>query len=108
MDLLIGHEAWLAREDFVCRYVEVETDSFHAGGRLVAFVRWRVAAGAVKAGRLAYMGSEAAMLRIAAGIAAAITVDRREALGGLDASSLGLVLKALARDNGRSAEVVVR
>jgi hypothetical protein len=108
VDLLIGHRTWLAREDFARRYVDIETGPLYVGDGPVAAVRWKAAASAVKAGRLVCSGSEAAMLRIAASIAAGIAVDLRDALGGLDSTNLGLVMKALARANGRAAEVIVR
>ncbi|REE99001.1 hypothetical protein [Thermomonospora umbrina] len=108
VDLLIGHGAWLAREDFVHGFIDVATDPFQRGHEQVAAVRWEAATGAVKAGRLVCSGSEAAMLSIAASLAAGITVDLRETLGGLDAANLALVLKALARANGRAVQVRVR
>ena len=105
VDLLIGHGLWLTRPDFTRRYIE--TDPTHIEDR-VAFVRWKAAENAVKAGRLVCSGSEAAMLRIAASIAEGIPVDLRDALGGLDAANLDLVLHALARTNGRRVQVTTR
>jgi hypothetical protein len=107
VDLLIGHGFWLARLDFTGWYVDVETDPVRAEDS-VAFVRWKAAANAVKAGRLVCSGSEAAMLRIAASVADGVAVDLRNALSGLDSSNLGLVLEALARTNGRQVQVTAR
>jgi hypothetical protein len=105
VNLLIGHGSWLARADFTRRYVQVGTDPDHVAVGSVAFVRWKAAVSAVKAGRLVCSGSEAAMLRIAASVAEGVAVDLRDALGGLDATNLKLVVEAIARANGRPAQV---
>ncbi|GAB2868520.1 hypothetical protein GCM10022221_81820 [Actinocorallia aurea] len=108
VEMLIGHRIWLSRADFVARYIEVETDPAHVGDAPMAFVRWKAAVGAVRAGRLVCSASEAAMLRIAASIAEGHSVDLRDALSGLDGTNLRLVLEALARLNGRPVEVAAR
>ncbi|GAA0967509.1 hypothetical protein GCM10009550_71470 [Actinocorallia libanotica] len=107
VDLLIGHRVWLTRGDFA-RYVEVETDPRYAGDTPMALVRWKAAVTAVKAGRLVCTSSEAAMLRVAASIAEGLPVDLRDAVGGLDARNIALVLEALATANGRRMVVTTR
>ncbi|GAA3238250.1 hypothetical protein [Actinocorallia longicatena] len=107
VDLLIGHRTWLTRSDFA-RYVEVETNPIYVGESPMAWVKWKAAVTAVKAGRLACTSSEAAMLRIAVGIAEGVPVDLREVVGGLDEVNLGLVLEALAAANGRRMAVTTR
>jgi hypothetical protein len=99
VELLIGHERWLRRDDLVARFVRLVPDSFGVG--VVATVAWRAAARAVTAGRLPCSGSEAHVLRIAASIADGVAVDLRECLSALDDTNVGLVAAAVRRAAGR-------
>jgi hypothetical protein len=104
VELLIAHAVWLRRSDFVDRFVDTAGDL--AGGRVLAWVRWRAATRALDAGRLPCSDSEAQVLRIAASLAEGIPVDLGEALGGLDEANVGLVAAAVVRANGRGDAAV--
>jgi len=99
-ELLIGHRVWLGREEFVERFVQV-----CAGwtGAVMAVVDWSGVVDAVDSGRLGCSGSEAAVLRIAASLAAGAAVDLGDALTGLDEANLRLVAEAVLRAGGRPA-----
>ncbi|HEX3188858.1 MAG TPA: hypothetical protein VHS30_03610 [Streptosporangiaceae bacterium] len=99
-ELLIGHRVWLGRAEFVDRFVRV-----CAGwtGAVMAVVDWSGVVDAVDSGRLGCSGSEAAVLRIAASLAAGVAVDLGDALTGLDEANLTLVAQAVLRAGGRPA-----
>jgi hypothetical protein len=99
VELLIGHQRWLCREDFVGRFVRLIPAV--AGGGTLAVVSWRAAVLALAAGRLPCSDSEAHVLRIAAGIADGVPVDLRECLSILDETNVGLVVDAVRHANGR-------
>ena len=94
--LLIGHDTWLHRADFVRTCVSVDEPA--------AFIDWRAAVAALDAGELPCSTSEAAVLRIAAGLGA-VAVDLRAMLGGLDARNIVLVAEAVLHANGTAATV---
>jgi hypothetical protein len=96
--LLIGHQRWLRRDDFVARFIRVVPGST---GDLVAFVGWRAAVRALAGGRLACSASEACVLRIAASIAEGVAVDLRDCLSALDAANADLVVRAALAAGGR-------
>jgi hypothetical protein len=100
-ELLIGHQRWLCREDFVGRFVRLVPAS--VGGGVLAVVAWRAAARAVGAGRLSCSDSEGHVLRIAASIAAGVPVDLGTCLSALDEANVGLVADAVHRVGGRVA-----
>jgi hypothetical protein len=95
--LLIGHDMWLRRSDFVRTCVSVE--------ELAAFIDWRTAIAALDAGALPCSTSEASMLRIAAGLGA-VAVDLRAMLCGLDARNIVLVAEAVLHANGTNGAVI--
>jgi hypothetical protein len=97
VELLIGHQRWLCRDEFVGRFVRLVAGS--AGG-VLAVVSWRAAVRALAAGRLPCSGSEARVLRIAASIAEGVPVDLGECLSGLDSGNAGLVVDAVLRAAG--------
>jgi hypothetical protein len=99
VELLIGHQRWLCRDDFVDRFVRVVPDSSGAG--VVAVVGWRMAVRALAAGRLACSDSEGHVLRLAASIAEGVLVDLGECLCVLDEANIGLVVEAVLRASGR-------
>jgi len=81
-ELLIGHQAWLLREDFWGAAVEVGWEVFR--GQEVA--------------ALPCSPGEREILRIAANIAEGIPVDLREAAFRLDAAGAGLAVSAIHDD----------
>jgi hypothetical protein len=99
VELLIGHRRWLARADFVDRFVRLEPGS--AGVGVFAVVGWRAAVRALAAGGLACSGSEGAVLRIAASLAEGVPVDLDECLSSLDEVNVDLVVGAVLHANGR-------
>jgi hypothetical protein len=98
VELLIGHERWLHRGDFVARFVE--TVPALADGSPMAFVDWRRATAAAKRGQLACSSGEGQVLRLCASLAEGIPVDLAEALTSLDASTVGLAADAVLRAGG--------
>ena len=102
VELLIGHDRWLGREDFVGRFVQV-------GGQPPvgwAWVDWQAVVTALNAGALACSASEGQLLRIAASIAAGVPVDLRAAVTGLDEGNVALVAEAVLHMNGWPGRVV--
>jgi hypothetical protein len=106
VELLIGHQLWLCRNDFVDRFVRVVLDSSGAG--VLAVVSWRDAVCAVGTGRLPCSDSEGHMLRVAASIAEGVSVDLNSCLSTLDESNIGLVVDAVLRANGRPVNGTTR
>jgi hypothetical protein len=98
--LLVGHQRWLCREDFVGRFVDLVPDPARDGG--LAVVRWRAAVRALAAGRLPCSDSEGQVLRIAASIAEGVPVSLSPCLSALDEANIGLVADAVRRAAGRA------
>jgi hypothetical protein len=101
VELLIGHQRWLCRDDFLSRFVRLVPAS--AGDGLLAVVAWRAAVRAVDASRLSCSDSEAHVLRIAASIAEGVPVDLGTCLSTLDRTNIGLVADAVCWAGGRVA-----
>jgi hypothetical protein len=101
VELLIGHQWWLFRDDFLSRFVRLVPAS--AGNGVRAVVAWRAAARAVGAGRLFCSDSEARVLRIAASLTEGVPVDLGMCLSNLDDTNIGLVADAVRRAGGRGA-----
>ena len=99
VELLIGHERWLGCEEFVGRFVWVGRAM--VGGGVLAVVDWPAAVKALVGGGLPCSGSEGCVLRIAASIAAGVSVDLGECLSTLDKSNVDLVVQAVRHANGR-------
>jgi hypothetical protein len=99
--LLIGHQRWLRRDDFLSRFVRLLPAA--VGDGVVAVVAWRAAVRAVGASGLSCSDSEAHVLRIAASIAEGVPVDLGVCLSTLDATNIGLVADAVCRAGGRVA-----
>jgi hypothetical protein len=97
VELLIGHRLWLCRRDFLNVAVEPGWEVFSA--RVMA-VDFEAAAAALVAGVLPCSSGEGRVLRLAAGIAAGVPVDLREALTGLDEANSGLVAAAVLHTAG--------
>ena len=102
IELLIEHQTWLSRRDFVSEAVELVDGA--RGEMPMAFVDWPTAIEALESGRLACSSSEGQILRIAASIAEGIPVDLRDATCGLDRANARHVAGALvhAAGHGRS------
>jgi hypothetical protein len=98
VELLIGHQRWLVREDFVGRFVRLAPDS--AGDGVLAMVRWRAVVRALTAGRLACSDGEGCLLRVAASIAEGVLVDLNQCLSTLDGDGVGLVVEAVRHAAG--------
>ncbi len=101
VELLIGHQRWLRRDQFVGRFVWVGRAL--VGGGLLAVVDWPAAVKALAAGGLPCSGSEGCVLRIAASIAEGVEVDLRECLSTLDGVNVGLVARAVLAAGGHDA-----
>lgn len=104
VELLIGHQWWLWRDDFVDGFVG--TDRAPVSGRPVAGVEWAAAVAALDAGRLPCSSGEAQILRVAASVADGVAVDLRDALCGLDEPTVVLVAGAVAHAGGCRDAVV--
>lgn len=98
VELLIGHQRWLCRSEFVGRFVWVGQGL--VGGGLLAVVDWPAAVKALAAGGLPCSGSEASVLRIAASIAVGVPVELGDCLSTLDSVNVGLVARAVLRAGG--------
>jgi hypothetical protein len=102
-ELLIGHRAWLLREDFLQLAVQVRWEPFR--GRQVAVVDFAVAADAVQ-GVLPCSDGERQVLLVAASIAEGIPVDLREAALCMDGANAARAAQAVCRAAGRRVLVV--
>jgi len=94
--LLIGHGAWLYRQDFLGVAVEMVTGP----GREMALVDFTAAADALAAGGLPCSAGERAVLQVAAGIAAGCPVNLEDALASMDAVNAVLVAGAVLHAAG--------
>ena len=97
VELLIGNNSWLSREDFAEIAVEFSRE---AGGRVMAAVDFTAAAGALGAGALPCSAGERRVLQIAASLAGGVPVDLREAVTGLDAGNAVLAAAAVLHAAG--------
>ena len=104
-ELLIGHRAWLLREDFWRAAVEIRWEVFR--GQDVAAVDFAAAANALEAGMLPCSADEREILRIAASIAEGIPADLREAVFRLDEAGAVLAARAVLHAAGH-ADLVIR
>ncbi|GLY82020.1 hypothetical protein [Actinoallomurus iriomotensis] len=102
--LLTDHDLWLHRSDFARTCVTVETDPFVPGEEIAAFIDWGTAIRLLVTGALPCSPSEAAMLRIAAGLAG-VPVNLRAMLGGLDSRNIQLVAEAVMHANGTRSDI---
>lgn len=98
VELLIGHQFWLRRLDFVEIFVAV--DDSPVSGTPMASLDWEAAAQALQVGRLLCSRSQGQVLRVAASIAEGVPVDLRDAVSGLDEHNLALVAGAVLRAGG--------
>jgi hypothetical protein len=98
VELLIGHERWLYRGDFVAAFVEVVPAL--GDGTAMAFVDWPRAVARLKDGRMACSSGEGQVLRLCASLAESVPVDLAEALTSLDTPTLMLVARAVLHAGG--------
>src|SRR5947207_3335062 len=101
-ELLISHQGWLLREDFLQIAVEAGWEPFR--GRQVAAVDFAAAADAVQ-GVLPCSDGERQVLLVAASIAEGIPVDLREAALCMDAASAARAAQAVCHAAGRRVQV---
>ena len=97
--LLAEHGTWLTRPSFTSRYIDITDDI--PGDGTAAGIRWRAVIGGLS--RQPASGSEKAVLRIAASIAAGTPVSLHDCLGSLDHATLRAVLRAIACANSGHA-----
>ena len=100
---MIGHRAWLEREDFLRLAVWLQWEPFR--DRQVAVVDLAAAADAVQ-GTLACSAGERQVLLAAASIAEGIPVDLREAAASLDGVNAARVAVAVCHAAGHRVSVV--
>jgi hypothetical protein len=94
VNLLAEHGTWLSRATFTSRCLDIAADLADIPGGTAAVIRWRTAITGLH--HHGATGSEKAVLRIAASIAAGIPVSLHDALGSLDHATLRAVLRAIA------------
>jgi hypothetical protein len=99
--LLAEHGTWLSRPAFTSRYIDIADDVPGTPDGTAAQIRWRAAITGLH--RQPASGSEKAILRIAASLAAGIPVSLGDCLTSLDRTALRAVLRAIARSSGGSA-----
>ena len=102
-ELLISHQAWLLREDFLLAAVETRRDVYR--DRQVAAVDFAAAAEAVQ-GVLPCSDGERQVLLVAASIADGIPVDLREAALCMDGANAARAAQAVCHAAGRRVAVV--
>lgn len=102
VDLLTGHGIWLHHSAFR-QHIHLPPQQT-AGAVPMAYVDWTTTVAALQAGQLPCSGSEAAILRIAAGLGADIPTRLRDVLGSLDHRNIGLVTAAITHANGTRSE----
>lgn len=105
VELLIKHQSWLYRRDFVDHFIDRLDVSDHrvAGYSDTAFVDWTGAAAALDTGGLPCSSGDDQLLRVAASLAEGIPVDLRDAITGLDTTNTGLVARAVCHGAGHRA-----
>jgi hypothetical protein len=103
VELLIGHRAWLEREDFLQVAVEAGWEPFRE--RVVVAVDFAAAAGAVQ-GVLPCSDGERQVLLVAASIAGGIPVDLCKAALCMDAANAARAARAICHAAGRRVRVV--
>jgi hypothetical protein len=103
VELLIGDETWLHRDDFVTEFIAIDNSVATA----LAFIDWDAAITALDAGRLPCSGGERALLRIAASMSGGIPVDLNETLTSLDPVNLELAATAIRNATGHRPEPTI-
>jgi hypothetical protein len=101
VELLIGHERWLWRDDF--GDVALGWTRHVFTGQPLVTVDFAAAARALGAGVLPCSAGERQILLVAASIAEGIPVDLRQATENLDVDGVALVVRAVAGAAGQGA-----
>lgn len=100
VNLLAEHGTWLSRDSFTSRCIDIADGLADIPGipdGTAAVIRWRTAITGLN--RHGATGSDKAVLKIAASIAAGIPVSLLDVLGSLDRATLRAVLRAVAHAN---------
>ena len=102
VELLINHQSWLWRKDFVTDFIDTATNITHQrpGCFDTAFVDWANAIAALNNGQLPCSSGEAQLLRIAGSLGEGISVDLHDTLTGLDSTNTRLVAQAIYHATG--------
>jgi hypothetical protein len=95
--LLISNGTFLERDDFTSRFVQHGMTCRTA----TAAIDWDAAITALQAGELPCSGGERRVLQLAAGLAAGIPVDLRDAVTGLDNDNAARLLTAIGLATGK-------
>jgi hypothetical protein len=98
VNLLIGHQYWLTRSDFLDDFVD-SFDGFTSGTAMAA-ICWPEAVTALERGQLPGSNSEHKILRLAASLASGIPVDLQNAVTGLDRTNLQHLITAIQHAAG--------
>ena len=96
VELLISHATFLHRADFTSRFISTSASGDGTG---LAAIDWTAAITALNAG-LPCSGGEQRMLRLAASLGDGIPVNLRDALTGIDARGIQLVVEAVLHTAG--------
>jgi hypothetical protein len=99
--LLIAHGTWTGREDFG-RFIRTG-DSINSPGTELAAVDWEAAIAAVDAGEFPSSSGKKQMLRLAASLAGDVPVRLGEAVTGIDACNVGLLVRAVFMRPGNAS-----
>jgi hypothetical protein len=98
LGLLAGCGTWLARPDFLSRFVRVGPSP--PTGRHLGIIRWQPAVHALRGGQLPASSGEAAVLQIAASLAADVPVELGQAVTSLDRVNLAALAHAILTAGG--------
>jgi hypothetical protein len=93
VELLIGQERWLHRDDFVAAFIEMVPAV--GDGTAMAFVDWQRVAAQLGRGRLVCSSGEGQVLRLCASLAEGAPVDLADALTSVDQPTVVLVAEAV-------------
>lgn len=104
VELLIGHAAWLQRDDFLDAFLR--TDTSIIDGSKLASIEWTSAITALDTSTLPCSSGEQRMLRLAASIADGTPVSLRDTLTGLDHRNTSLVITAVLHASGQRPSAV--
>jgi hypothetical protein len=100
VELLIGHDTFLLREDFT-RHITTDEQAHRSNRVTHAAIEWTAATAALDAGMLPCSGGERRILRLAASLAAGLPVDLRDAITGLDKRNFALAIRAFMHASGQ-------
>lgn len=107
VELIVEHDVWLHRNDFVGRCITVITDPDVLGdGDPVALIEWVEVRLALETGDLVGSSSEIAMLKIAASIGAGQPVSLQRALSCLGPVDAAAVVDAIIGATGAGDHVL--